>query len=214
MELQITGLITLPGFLLFWGIIFAISTTLVALFKHEVDETIVSNEPHFGLVDTYKVLLKVLRLPSIRSMAVILLTIKIGFSAVDSMTGLELIERGVKKDSLALLAIPLTPLEILLPFFIAKYTTGRKPLNVFANSHPFRLFLGIIMALFVYFTPSFQNYNKTFPWYYYALAILIFSIQQIFVYSMFVSQMAFFAQVSDPKIGGTYMTLLNTLTNL
>jgi PAT family acetyl-CoA transporter-like MFS transporter 1 len=31
---------------------------------------------------------------------------------------------------------------------------------------------------------------------------------------MFVSQMAFFATVSDPKIGGTYMTLLNTLTNL
>ncbi len=77
-----------------------------------------------------------------------------------------------------------------------------------------RLLLGVIMALFVYFTPSFQNYNKTFPWYYYALAILIFAIQQIFVYSMFVSQMAFFATVSDPKIGGTYMTLLNTLTNL
>jgi PAT family acetyl-CoA transporter-like MFS transporter 1 len=31
---------------------------------------------------------------------------------------------------------------------------------------------------------------------------------------MFVSQMAFFAQISDPKIGGTYMTLLNTLGNL
>ena len=70
------------------------------------------------------------------------------------------------------------------------------------------------MALFVYLTPFFQNNNKTFPWYYYALAILIFGIQQIFVYSMFVSQMAFFATVSDPKIGGTYMTLLNTLTNL
>lgn len=26
--------------------------------------------------------------------------------------------------------------------------------------------------------------------------------------------MAFFAQVSDPAIGGTYMTLLNTLSNL
>jgi MFS transporter, PAT family, solute carrier family 33 (acetyl-CoA transportor), member 1 len=70
------------------------------------------------------------------------------------------------------------------------------------------------MALFVYFTPSFQNYNRTFPWYYYALAVLIFATQQIFVYTMFVSQMAFFAYVSDPKIGGTYMTLLNTLTNL
>ncbi|EJW77617.1 hypothetical protein WUBG_11474 [Wuchereria bancrofti] len=31
---------------------------------------------------------------------------------------------------------------------------------------------------------------------------------------MFVSLMAFFAQVSDPTIGGTYMTLLNTLSNL
>ena len=34
------------------------------------------------------------------------------------------------------------------------------------------------------------------------------------MYSMFVSIMAFFAQVSDPAVGGTYMTLLNTLTNL
>jgi PAT family acetyl-CoA transporter-like MFS transporter 1 len=31
---------------------------------------------------------------------------------------------------------------------------------------------------------------------------------------MFVSQMAFFARVSDPAIGGTYMTLLNTVANL
>lgn len=76
------------------------------------------------------------------------------------------------------------------------------------------LLMGVFMALFVFLTPYFQNYNRTFPWYYYALAIVIFAIQQVFVYSMFVSQMAFFAKVSDPKIGGTYMTLLNTLTNL
>jgi len=31
---------------------------------------------------------------------------------------------------------------------------------------------------------------------------------------MFVSQMAFHAKISDPAIGGTYMTLLNTLANL
>ena len=30
----------------------------------------------------------------------------------------------------------------------------------------------------------------------------------------FVSTMAFFARISDPAIGGTYMTFLNTLTNL
>lgn len=79
---------------------------------------------------------------------------------------------------------------------------------------PSRLLIGIVMAIFVYFTPSFQNYDRTFPWYYFALAILIYGVQQVFLYNMFVSQMAFFAQVSDPKIGGTYMTLLNTLSNL
>lgn len=34
------------------------------------------------------------------------------------------------------------------------------------------------------------------------------------VYSMFIAVMAFFAKVSDPRSGGTYMTLLNTLSNL
>ena len=31
---------------------------------------------------------------------------------------------------------------------------------------------------------------------------------------MFVSIMAYFNRVSDPNIGGTYMTLLNTISNL
>ncbi|XP_034813535.1 acetyl-coenzyme A transporter 1 isoform X2 [Pan paniscus] len=37
---------------------------------------------------------------------------------------------------------------------------------------------------------------------------------QVTVYSMYVSIMAFNAKVSDPLIGGTYMTLLNTVSNL
>lgn len=37
---------------------------------------------------------------------------------------------------------------------------------------------------------------------------------QVTLYSMFVAVMAFFARVSDPAVGGTYMTLLNTLCNL
>ena len=77
LPMQSTGLVTLPGFLLFWGIVFGVSTTLVALMKNETDESNDSDEPHFGLIETYRVLLKVLRLPSVRSMALILLTIKV-----------------------------------------------------------------------------------------------------------------------------------------
>lgn len=34
------------------------------------------------------------------------------------------------------------------------------------------------------------------------------------MYSMYVAIMSFFAKISDPLVGGTYMTLLNTLCNL
>ena len=54
------------------------------------------------------------------------------------MTGLELVERGVTRESLALLAIPITPLQIILPFIISKYTTGAQPLNIYIKSYPFR----------------------------------------------------------------------------
>jgi hypothetical protein len=37
---------------------------------------------------------------------------------------------------------------------------------------------------------------------------------QVVTNAMYVAQMAFFARVSDPRMGGSYMTLLNTLTNL
>ena len=39
-------------------------------------------------------------------------------------------------------------------------------------------------------------------------------VSQVAVYSMFVAVMGFHARVSDPAMGGTYMTLLNTLSNL
>ena len=37
---------------------------------------------------------------------------------------------------------------------------------------------------------------------------------QVTVNCMFVAVMAFFARISDTSVGGTYMTLLNTFTNL
>jgi len=39
-------------------------------------------------------------------------------------------------------------------------------------------------------------------------------VVQVTLYSMFVAIMAFNAKISDPRIGGSYMTLLNTVANL
>ena len=56
------------------------------------------------------------------------------------MVYLKLIEKGVAKESLGLLAIPLTPFEIVLPVLISKYTNGPKPLTTFFKVYPFRYF--------------------------------------------------------------------------
>jgi len=60
-----------------------------------------------------------------------------GFAS-ESIVGLKLIECGIHKESLALLAIPLTPLQIVLPLVIAKYTAGPRPMDVFLRAVKYR----------------------------------------------------------------------------
>ena len=63
---------------------------------------------------------------------------QIGFAATDNVTTLKLIEAGIPKERLALLAVPMVPLQIILPWIISKYTAGPKPLSVFLKAMPFR----------------------------------------------------------------------------
>ncbi|KAG7167398.1 Acetyl-coenzyme A transporter 1-like, partial [Homarus americanus] len=193
---QNDSLVTLPGkcFLYFWGIVFCTTTTAVWLFKHEKDDSEVEiDEPDFGLIGTYQILGRVLKMKTMRDLILVLLTCK---------------------DRLALLSIPMTPVQVLLPFYISRYTAGPKPLNPFMFGYPLRLLLGLVFAGLVWLTPMFKAADGSYPLYYYGIIIVIYLIHQVFVNCMFVGVMAFFARISDSSVGGTYMTLLNTFTNL
>ncbi|XP_049581436.1 acetyl-coenzyme A transporter 1 [Syngnathus scovelli] len=210
------GIVTLADFLFFWGVVFLLSTTLVAILKSE-------NEPSKdrgkdpeetqGVFQTYKLLFTIVKMPAVFTFCLLLLTAKIGFSAADAVTGLKLVEAGVPKAQLALLAVPMVPLQILLPVVISKYTAGPRPLDVFYKAYPLRLMVGLGFALLVAWTPSVRQ-EEGFPVYYYVVVLLSYAVHQLALYSMYVAGMAFHAKVSDPLIGGTYMTLLNTVTNL
>ncbi|XP_064642289.1 acetyl-coenzyme A transporter 1-like [Lineus longissimus] len=211
-EPQKDGLVTLGSFLYFWGIVFIISTTLVWIFKHEDrDEEIEGLSNVWG---TYRQLYSIIKLPAVFAYVGILLTAKMGFAAADSITGLKLIEKGVPKEKLALLAVPMVPIQVLLPIVISKYTAGPKPMNIFLKAIPFRLFMGLLFAGIVWWTPSTRLPNGDYPLYYYGVLLVSYAFHQVALYSMFVSLMAFNAKISDPAIGGTYMTLLNTVANL
>lgn len=65
------------GFMFFWGIVFFVTTTLVMIMKHEADDPDADSEQ--GILDTYKQLVKVIRLKPIISYAIILLTVKVRY---------------------------------------------------------------------------------------------------------------------------------------
>ncbi|XP_063228297.1 acetyl-coenzyme A transporter 1 [Bacillus rossius redtenbacheri] len=208
------GLITLSGFLYFWGIVFLITTTLVALLKSEkCGENSGLDDPNTSVKESYLSLWNIIKLPSIRTTMLVLLTCKIAFSACDAVTSLKLIDAGVPKEKLALMAIPMVPLQIILPLVISKYTTGPRPMDVFIAAYPYRLCFGVVAAFIVWITPILVQ-DGVVPLYYYGLLLVSYWFHQVTLYCMFVAVMAFFARVSDPAVGGTYMTLLNTLSNL
>lgn len=78
-----TGIVTLASFLLFWGWIFIITTTLIAAFKHESNDTTVKdNNETRGLkdvVNAYKQLYTIMKLPAVRTLALVLFTAKVSF---------------------------------------------------------------------------------------------------------------------------------------
>ena len=185
MALESYGVLTLKDFLNFWAVIFIIATSLVAILKQEKDQSVVTDDNEdsdvedLGISGTYKMLYKIVFLPLMPMTIAFLLTSKIGFSAADSATGLKLIEAGVPKDKLAMLAVPMIPLQILLPWVISKYTTGPKPMDVFLKAFPCRLLMGLVFALVVYITPSFKNSDGSFPVHYYGLVLFVYALHQV-----------------------------------
>ncbi|KAL5279807.1 SLC33A1 family protein [Megaselia abdita] len=215
------GLVTLPDFLWMWGLIFLVTTTLVALFKKETEESSIQDEarftdnPDLDIKDSYKVLFNIIKMKPILILSAILLTVRVTFAACDAVTSLKLIDAGVPKEKLALLVVPLVPLQIILPLVVSRYTNGPKPMDVYTKAIPYRMVFSTIIVVITYFTPRMIDAGSGHvPFYYYVLLVGSYAIYQVFLYCMFVASMAFFAKVSDPAVGGTYMTLLNTLCNL
>jgi len=192
---------------------------LIAIFKQEkntgeIKGEDVTEEPSLGLVETYRVLWKIIRNPRIPVYSFFLLTHGMGYAAVEAMTSLKLVERGVPKAKIALLEIPMIPVKIILTLFLTRFTIGPRPMNVYLASLPWRLVFCLFMVLVVYLAPMVILDDGDFPTYYYGIIIAVLALHKCGVYAMFVSGMAFAARVSDPAVGGTYMTFINTLSNL
>uniref|UniRef100_A0A915DTG4 Uncharacterized protein n=1 Tax=Ditylenchus dipsaci TaxID=166011 RepID=A0A915DTG4_9BILA len=157
-----------------------------------------NDEISLGVFDTYIVLAKILCLKPIIYMVLFSLRPRSHFPATDGITDLKLIAAGVR---------------------IYDFSGGidEKELKTAVD-----LLVGIslqdccclMFAVLIYWTPSLRDAKGEYSYVFYVVWVVAYHFHQIAHYCIFLSTMAFFAKISDPKVGGTYMTLLNTLNNL
>ena len=112
------------------------------------------------------------------------------------MTGLKLIEAGLSSEKIALMALPMVPLQITLPWIIryvyciphtlahtvytvySRFTAGPRPLDVFSKAYLPRMLMGLVFALLVWWT-SRVGVEGEFPIYYYIVLVGVFVVHQV-----------------------------------
>ncbi|KAJ5624375.1 membrane protein [Penicillium lagena] len=201
------GLLSLGSYLTFWGWSYLIVTLGLALLKREE-----RSKERDSIMDVYKSMWNVLKLKNIQTIIFIHLIAKIGFQANDGVTSLKLLDKGFGQDNMALVVLIDFPFEIMLGYYAGKWSTEYTPMRLWGWAFTGRLAAAILAQFTVIIYPG--GYDDAVPFWYLLTVILEHVVSTFMNTVMFVSISAFHARIADPAIGGTYMTLLATVSNL
>ena len=201
------GLLTLGGYMTFWGWAYLLVTLCLGLVKKEnVDTT------REGIAEVYKSMWEVMKLPNILIIVIIHLIAKLGFVTNDAVTNLKLLDKGFGQANLALVVLIDFPFEIGLGYYAGKWSTEYTPLRLWCWAYVARLAAALFAQLTVMVYPT--PHDAAVPAWYLIFVILSHVYSTFTSTIMFVAASAFHARIADPSIGGTYMTLLATVSNL
>ncbi|KAF4549292.1 Acetyl-coenzyme A transporter-like protein [Elsinoe fawcettii] len=198
------GLFTLGGYLTFWGWAYLAVTLGLALMKREE-----RTKERDTIMEVYKVMGGIMKLRSVQSIIIVHLIAKIGFQANDAVTNLKLLDKGFSQEDMALTVLIDFPFEISLGYYAGKWSEQYGSMRLWSWAFVGRL----VAAMFAHFVVAIfpkNGYGTGF-----LLLVIVEHIFSTFMSTiMFVAVSAFHAKISDPLIGGTYMTLLATVSNL
>ncbi|SCV68604.1 BQ2448_725 [Microbotryum intermedium] len=245
-------LVTLSGYLQFWGLAFIVVTLYLAFFQPE--DPVSQDDPDMDVKKVYSIMYEICKLKresradlfmkelrpyqletfvDVQTFVIVHLVTKLGTATNDAATSLKLLEKGLKKEDLALAVLIDFPFQILFGYLAAKWSKGDKPLKPWLLAMWTRLGWAIASMLLIKFFPQ-GNISTSYFW------LVVFCTvgsgfsrwaSRAFVSDrvtlvdhadcridsstvQFVGISSFHTQIADPLIGGTYMTLLNTVSNL
>ncbi|BDA49693.1 Acetyl-coenzyme A transporter 1 [Coccomyxa sp. Obi] len=217
------GHLTLAVYLRAWGWAYAAVTLLIAALKREVnflplDEAEMYGkgeveERVVGIREAYGQLWGVVRLPAVRKLALVLLTFRLGMLPAELAAPLKLLEKGVSKEALAGLVLIEFPCELVSAVVAGRWAASSSPLKPWLFGYQARLVMAAVVTAIVYRFPSGASSLGDHPWWFGALAAagLVTSFTSTL---MFTALGSFYNRISDPDMGGAYLTLLNTIANM
>ena len=207
--------ITLSSFMNFWGYVFIVITVIVCAIKTEkpCDK---GDEPG-TFVEVYRQILSIIKLKPVKLLIWILLTCKMAYAPADAAMNYKLQEYGMPKADIALYSPILFIVGLLLPV-VSSNLVSTRPMDTFLYSIPLKMITALLIWVIIQVTPHFYNAkaadgsgpNMVF----FVPLVIVATLHEVAGKFIFTSCMSFFSKVSDPTIGGTYMTLLNTIANI
>ena len=177
----------------------------------------------------------IIKLPNIQLLVLIHLVSKFPFQCNDSATNLRLLDKGFKSENLAISVLINFPFELCFGYYVGKWSSQNNSENTntqyknkllkfllgeYGCLAPWlfgflgRLIFGSLLGnLVVYLCPNNLS-TESLPMWYFLLVIFQNLVSSLMSTFQFVSICSFHTQIADPTIGGTYITLLNTFSNL
>ncbi|XP_006454580.1 hypothetical protein AGABI2DRAFT_189835 [Agaricus bisporus var. bisporus H97] len=199
--------LTLSTYLKFWTLMCYGVTIWLIFFKKENKESV--TDADMSISGVYKTIWSICKLRHIQLLVVMHLFAKVGFAANDAVMSLKMIEKGFKREDLAVAVLIDFPFQIAGGWLTASWSRGSRPLRPWVHAFWPRLGLCLVGTLIIYWFPALPYSSSFFVF------IVVHTVTSSFASTVqFVGISAFHTRISDPLIGGTYMTLLNTFSNM
>jgi hypothetical protein len=199
-------LFTLPGYFVAWSYAYFAINIYLIFFKKEDDAPIDGNAVH----ETYAAMWSVVRQPRFRTLAAYLLTSRL-FSAFGDLGMIKVMEAGVPKDWLGLVAIGALPVAVAGSLLVTRLVEhGREFSSVYLRAYVYTL-AASVAAIAALHRLTTSPHDDLLFWFCAYGGIGLFA--SLLSSAIFSTTSTFFARIADERIGGTYMTVLNSVSN-
>jgi len=161
----------------------------------------------------YSQLFRTIQLPPVKLLCVLLIVSRLAMLPAESASALKLLEKGVSKEALASLVLIEFPIELISALIAGKWAASSHPLRPWLAGFKIRLLMAFLTTVCVYLFPVGVADVSGAPLAFSCLVALAL-LTSFSSTLMFTSLGDFYNRISDPSMGGAYLTMLNTVANI